>query len=372
MKPADAKLQRWIDLVAALLSHRYGVSFAELKSLVPAYGAAKNAATLARMFERDKDELRALGIPIRVREEESDDGMEQRYYVRASEMYLPYLAVASRGRGASRSSPRRVPPAGYRDLTTVRLESDEIFVLMDAAHAARGVGDLALEHDAGSAILKLTYDRALARGDVPRESSEARPPNADLASAPAVVTLGEALLRRKRVSLVYYSINRDATERREIEPYGLSFTGGHWYVVGRDTWAEIVRKFRVSRIAELTVNASKPQSVDYEIPKDFDLAEEARVLNAWELGDGVAEEMIVEIVEETGATAPVREMREPVIGAPNQRRFRVRRLDKFVRWLMSFAGEVVPVSPPHLVDTYRAMASATLAEYGGASAERGS
>jgi hypothetical protein len=50
----------------------------------------------------------------------------------------------------------------------------------------------------------------------------------------------------------------------------------------------------------------------------------------------------------------------------------VRRLDTFVRWLMSFAGEVLPVSPPHLVDTYRAMARATLAEYASVAAEQGS
>jgi hypothetical protein len=59
-------------------------------------------------------------------------------------------------------------------------------------------------------------------------------------------------------------------------------------------------------------------------------------------------------------------------GAPNQRSFRVRRLDSFVRWLISFAGEVVPVAPPHLIDAYRAMTSATLAEYTGDGAERGS
>lgn len=117
MKPADLKLQRWIDLLAALLSHRYGATFAELKTLVPAYGEAKDSATLARMFERDKDELRALGLPIRVRDGDTENGETQRYYMKASEMYLPYLALASRAAGSVPA--RHVPPPGYRDVSTI-------------------------------------------------------------------------------------------------------------------------------------------------------------------------------------------------------------------------------------------------------------
>ena len=52
MKPADAKLQRWIDLLAALLRHHFGATFAELKKVVPAYGQGKDATTIARKFLR--------------------------------------------------------------------------------------------------------------------------------------------------------------------------------------------------------------------------------------------------------------------------------------------------------------------------------
>ena len=363
VKPADAKLQRWIDLVAALLSHRFGITFAELKSLVPAYGGSKSAATVARMFERDKDELRALGIPIRVREEDSDEGMVQRYSVRAPEMYLPYLALASHPRGTGKSAPTRVPPAGYRELPTLAFDPDELSLLVRAAQCARAVGEPALERDASSAIAKLTHDLALAFGSVAMESIDALPPHADREVAPAVTTLGEALLRRKRVSFVYRSLSRDATEPREVEPFGLSFTSGHWYLIGRDVGGDVVRKFRVSRIAELRVNASRPQSADYELPNGFDLATEARLKESWELGDDVAEEMIVEIVGETGAASSVRGMGAPVVGMPNQRCFHVRRLDSFVRWLMSFAGEVVPMSPARLIDAYHETVNATLSAY---------
>ena len=59
----NSKVQRWIDLLAALLSRQLPSSFEELRGDVPAY-AAGDGPTLMRMFERDKDELRAFGVPI--------------------------------------------------------------------------------------------------------------------------------------------------------------------------------------------------------------------------------------------------------------------------------------------------------------------
>ena len=60
-----AKVQRWIDLIAALLRFHYPVSFEQLSRDVPAYTNEKQSSEARmRMFERDKDELRALGVAI--------------------------------------------------------------------------------------------------------------------------------------------------------------------------------------------------------------------------------------------------------------------------------------------------------------------
>jgi len=59
------KLQRWIDLLAALLRRRYPVSFEQLIEDVPGYQARGKAdESRRRVFERDKDELRRFGVPI--------------------------------------------------------------------------------------------------------------------------------------------------------------------------------------------------------------------------------------------------------------------------------------------------------------------
>jgi proteasome accessory factor B len=358
VKPADAKLQRWIDLLAALLSHRFGVTFADLKRLVPAYGQAKDPATVARMFERDKDELRALGLPIRVRDDDTEEVTTQRYYVRAREMYLPFLALTSQPAG-----PPRTPPAGYRDIPSITFEPDELSAIIRAARSAKQVGDPDLTRDVESAISKLTYDLGHAIGSVVGESEEHAVRNPESGAAPTVSVLGEALLRRKTVAFVYHSINRDVTEERMVEPYGLAFSSGHWYMVGRDVSTDALRKFRVSRMERVRANNKKPQSVDYEIPKAFDLASHARAKEPWELGEDAAEEMIVEIRGQTGAAESVRSLGATVAGHPSQRRFQVRRVDSFVRWIMSFAGDIVPVAPAALREQYRTVIGATLSAY---------
>jgi proteasome accessory factor B len=56
------KTSRWLDLVAFLLSHRFAVTRAQIFRQVGGYEGAEETAR--RKFERDKDELRALGVEI--------------------------------------------------------------------------------------------------------------------------------------------------------------------------------------------------------------------------------------------------------------------------------------------------------------------
>jgi len=48
---------------------------------------------------------------------------------------------------------------------------------------------------------------------------------------------------------------------------------------------------------------------------------------------------------------------------PDRRRFQVRRVDAFARWLLSLAGDATPVAPPELVEEYRRVARATAEVY---------
>ncbi|MBK7593663.1 MAG: WYL domain-containing protein [Gemmatimonadetes bacterium] len=342
-----------MDLVAALLARKYGATLDELRNLVPGYGTGAPEA-VRRAFERDKDELRTLGIPIDTAGTPGD--AESRYLIRADRFYLPYLGVVT-PRGLK--APRRVDRYGYRALASFNFTDDEFALLADAAARVAECGDPTLADDAAHALRKLALD--------------VRPPelavtpgialSAPLAAAdPAILrSLGDALLARKQVTFTYYGIERDETEQRIVLPYGLSFTSGHWYLHALDPSRGSVRRFRVSRMRRVIVNRRNSGSQDYEIPLDFRLAERAVPVPAWALGDESLVIVEVRFVRKNGAVRAARALGSTVRGAPDVTRYRVRRRESFLRWLLGLGGDAVPISPPEMVRGYRELAERTLA-----------
>lgn len=364
---ANAKLQRWIDLLAVLLLHHFGITFERIRREVPGYAsdplktAAANEAAIARMFERDKNDLRALGFPIENRQ--STDGEELGYTLDAREVYLPYLTLAE---SAGRTKPKRVAKQGYRGLPELTFEPDELQAVVRATKLAATLGDSLLEAHLESALRKLTFDlpvgAALGAGE---NAADAQPPRAASESLGAQLRLlGEALLRLKRVTFTYHSIGSNAVAARTVEPYGLFFQSGVWYLAGRDADKDALRNFRVSRMSDVTVNPSKPQSEDYRVPKAFRLTTHARSREAWEIGDGDADDMVVEFTGSSGPTKAAAALGSAVPGT-KRRSFHVRRIDSFARWLLSFGGEARPVTPPELITAYDALVADTKRIYAG-------
>ena len=357
---ATPKLQRWIDLLAALLGHRLPATFEQLALHVPAYLADGSVAkgepspTLKRMFERDKVELRELGVPIETVGEEGSD--ESSYRLRAKDFYLPYLGIVS-ARGIE--SPSRVDRFGYGSLATLAFEPDELQALVDGVRLVEQAGDPSLADEAQRAVRKLAFDLPIGATDGP----VAIAPPASRAEPRALATLGDALFRRKQVTFSYHSMGAGEGAPRTVEPYGLFFIGGHWYLVGRDVEKDARRNYRVSRIGTLKVNRQREGSADYAIPADFSLREHARSRQAWEIGDGDMFEAVVEFRGESGAVRAAAALGRADDASPTLRRFDVRRADSFARWLLAFAGEARPVSPTSLVDEYRALAERTRALY---------
>jgi len=358
---ADAKLQRWIDLLAALLTHRYGLTFEQLTREVPAYATSARTtseASLLRMFERDKDELRAAGIPIELRH--NSEGEDLGYYVDPEEVYLPFIALVG-----SAKRPRLGSRRGYRAIRTLIFEPDELHAVLRAIDLASSLGDPMLAAQCDSARRKLSHDLAHDHSTVDGAETLHAPGESVGAT---LRELGKAMLRLKRVSFDYRTMGRDATAPRTVEPFGLFFQSGHWYLAGRDVEKDVVRNFRVSRIAAVRPNARTPQSADFSIPRAFRLSAHARSRKAWELGDGDADPVVVEFRGASGAVKAAESLGTAIRGAPRCRRFQVRRQDVFARWLLSFAGDALPVEPPALVDAFRDLVRQTLARYQGAPA----
>jgi hypothetical protein len=89
----------------------------------------------------------------------------------------------------------------------------------------------------------------------------------------------------------------------------------------------------------------------------------ARSKNAWELGDDQAVEAVVAVRGTSGAARAAAALGSASGDGGENRAFTVRRIDVFARWLLSFAGELVPLEPAALVDEYKRQLAATKAVY---------
>jgi proteasome accessory factor B len=352
---ASRKIERWIDLLAALLRRRFPISLEELSREVPGYFYNPNKTALRRTFERDKDELRTFGIPIETVTGPEGDAVG--YRLLPQNFYLPYLTLRS-ATGSTR--PKKVDQYGYKALADLTFDPDELSAVADAAARVRQLGDPLLAEQAESALRKLAVDLPI---DAAMSSQpELLPPRAR-PSPDLLASLGHALEKHKQVTFSYHGMTDDTKTTRTVEPFGLFYLNQHWYLAARTPGEIAVKNYRVSRIADLSVNSKQPQANDYEIPAGFDLKEHARSRQAWELGTGDAGEAVVRFRGKTGAAAAAQRLGEAVPGYPDDRRFRVRRTDAFARWLLSFGGDIVPVSPRSLVDEFRGLVRETLAHH---------
>jgi len=390
---SEQKLQRWVDLLAALLIRQRYAPFDELAKDVPGYDVANTQRdSVMRTFERDKDELRRFGVPIETVKD--GEGETLGYRLDRKAFYLPYLMVSGHERAAH--GPRKIDHDGYRALQTLAFEPDELDAIIEAAARVRALGDPTLAREAEAAIRKLALDLPLGavledaavapslkkehlirfkRVEPPTEAAPASfsrsagamfvPPRRQ--ADPSVFDrLSDALARRKVVSFDYFGMERGDRSRRTVEPYGLFFVSSHWYLAGRDIDRDALRNFRLSRVSGVEVNPKKSQSADYEIPDDFSLRDHAQAREPWEIGGGDATTAIVEFTATTGATQAALKLGRPVEGSEHRREFDVRRPDAFARWLLSFGGDVRPIEPAEVRDAYASAASATLGRYTGA------
>ena len=351
------KIQRWIDLLAALLARRFPVTFDELIRDIPAYAAGdQSPETLRRMFERDKDELRAYGIPIET-VDPTDEGDPPGYQLRTRDFYLPYLALRAEGRA---TAPRKSDQYGYQSLPTLTFEADELAAIAEAASRLRDLGDPLMAEHAESAVRKLACDLPLDAAAAPgtRVAQTRARPDPELFAA-----IGDAVHRRKRLSFAYHTMGSDAVGERTVEPLGLFFLSQHWYLAARTPDEELVKNYRLSRVADAKVNPKQPGTPDFEPPAGFDLQGHARSREAWELGTGDAVVSEVALRTPSGAAVAAHRLGEPVEGREELRRFRVRRVDAFARWLLSFSGDLEPVSPTRVVDEYKELVRETLAHH---------
>ena len=227
-----AKSERLLNLVILLLVARNYTTKEQIRELMEPYRASSNEA-FDRMFERDKDDLRALGIPLEVGFVDKFFEDEQGYRIKRDAFELPSI-----------------------DFT-----ADEMAVLGLAARVWRHAGLAAATSDA---LVKLkaaglSFDREQLEHVQPTLAAE----------EPAFEAMWQATVHRTPVEFDYTRAGqRDATSRH-LEPWGVVTAQGRWYVAGLDTDRGEPRLFRLSRIVSQVNPTGNPGS--FSVPEGTDL-----------------------------------------------------------------------------------------------------
>jgi proteasome accessory factor B len=211
------KTERLLGLVVCLLSTTRYLTADQIRQAVPGYPEPDDL--FKRMFERDKEDLRDLGVPL-------ETGLNHPF-----DEDLGY----------------RIRQQAY-ELPELRLEADEAAVLGLAARVWRRAE---LAGAAAGALLKL---RAAGIDTAGPDAADERPSAQGIeprlgTPEPAFGPLWEAVRDRRPVTFSYRAAGRSDPQRRELEPWGVVNRHGRWYVAGRDRGRDATRVFRLSRIA---------------------------------------------------------------------------------------------------------------------------
>lgn len=220
---ASRKNERLINLTIALLATKRYLTKSEIFRTIEGYEGSVESKE--RMFERDKDDLRRIGIIIDVRG--VDPGFED-------------------------EPGYRIHPETY-SLNLGELNGTEVALLSLAAEAWRGA---ALGESAQSALVKLRSLGIASDFDALPNLS----PKLNVTSS-NFVPLTRAIADRIAVTFGYLSAQMQE-EMRTTHPYGLGSRQGHWYLVAFDKDRMDIRTFRLDRIIGDVELVSKKASFD--------------------------------------------------------------------------------------------------------------
>ncbi|MEE2034964.1 helix-turn-helix transcriptional regulator [Rhodococcus chondri] len=244
---AISKVERLVNLVIALLSTRQFLTAEKIRASVAGYAECASDEAFSRMFERDKNELRDLGIPL-------ETGMPSRF---------------------STVEGYRINRDAY-ELPEIELTREETAAV---AVAAALWDSPELTSAAQGALLKLRA--AGVQVDPESAGTVTAVPARARGSEPALQKLLAAVDARRAVRFSHRSAPTDPWTDRTVEPWGVVTVHGRWYLVGHDRDRNAVRTFRLSRIGD-DVDAVGPAGAVH-IPEGVDLR--ARVLAATRGGE---------------------------------------------------------------------------------------
>jgi proteasome accessory factor B len=308
------RTERLLSIVVLLLSTRRYLSAEQIRNAVHGYPEQEDA--FKRMFERDKEELRDLGIPLETGLNNALDD-EPGYRISRQDYELP----------------------------EIHLEADEAAVL---GIAARVWQSAELAGAAAGALLKLTAAGAVGAVGAPGADEERQPrPGIEprlTTAGPAFGPLWEAVRDRRPVTFSHKAPGRADATKRELEPWGVVNRRGRWYVAGYDRTRKATRVFRLDRIDGPVKMSGPARSVT--VPADADVRE---LVKKWDTPLPRDREAVLRV--RVGAGTGVRRYAKTVTpDGDGWDRITVQFADVpwYAEHLASFGPDVMVIGPPDL------------------------
>jgi proteasome accessory factor B len=224
------KSERLLNLLIMLLVQRHYVSKDRIRAIL--YPGSSTDA-FEKMFERDKEELRSLGVPIEVGNMDAYFDDEPGYRIRPDEFALPDISLTADEAAVIGLATRVWEHARLAEATT---------------EAVRKLTALGVPLDV-SAL------------DIAQPRLSADEPSFDV--------FWEAIQDRTPVEFQYRRSGATSTTTRHLQPWGVVRYSGRWYVVGLDTDRGEERVFRLSRVQGEARKAGAPGS--YDVPPGTDV-----------------------------------------------------------------------------------------------------
>ena len=225
MLTVSRKSERLVNLTIALLATKRYLTKSEIFRTIEGYEGAPEA--MERMFERDKDDLRSLGIAIELGTFDPIFEDEAGY---------------------------RITPSSYQ-LNLGELDGTDIALLSLAATAWSGA---ALERESTSALIKLA---SMGIDNDSETLSLLTPQVSGTDRNFALIT--DAIVRRSEIEFEYLGADL-SRQVRKVSPYSMRGQSGSWYLVGFDSEKDSLRTFRLDRIVSEVSVSKKVNS--FEIP----------------------------------------------------------------------------------------------------------
>ncbi|MGH8793328.1 MAG: helix-turn-helix transcriptional regulator [Stackebrandtia sp.] len=306
------RTERLVNLVICLLSSRRFLTAEKIAQTVPGYEHdpkdARAHEAFQRKFERDKAELRRLGVPLETGANSVFDA-EQGYRIARRDYELP----------------------------VVELTPEEAAAL---GAASRLWQHSKLAADAGDGLWKLRAAGVDVRdGDEP----EVAPVIAvDEAFTPVMAAVRE----RREIRFEYLGKADDVAAKRRVQPWGVVCFRGRWYVVGHDLDREATRCFRLSRMTGKVAAKGRPD--EFSVPEDVNLLEHVACFHR---DDPESAPRRATLRVAAGRAAGVRRRAEQ-IGArrPDGDRLTVTYTDprRLAAWLAGYGPDVTVLDPPEV------------------------